>query len=632
MSFNANRNLTLQAKQVSVGRMKINAGVLSMALTTVSLTFVGGSQAEGLKKVSFFLTNDLHGHLEPSQQKGGKMVGGFATMKGIVDEIRNQPEYKNGESAFFVLDSGDQFQGTLLSNYDEGKAVFESMNLVGYDAAIPGNHDYDFGPLGWLYDQVTPDETSSNPREVIEGLANLAKFPLLSANTYLKTSLKTSSGNSKFTVDAECKPQNETLKEGIDFVGAKRPSFLKPYAIVEKAGIKVALVGLDHHSTAKMTTAANVSDLCFRDEVETYLEIRKSLEGKADLFVILMHNGNVGNNMEASDITRRINEAYPNGVQLVAAGHTHQTHDDLVNGVHVMQDGAEGKAYGRVDLYVDIETKEVSTAETQSAAGMEIYPSQCNFEKFEFACNQLTFPIKPDAEIVELLKEARSQVGHIANRHLAHVSQKIYKDRINENPLGNILVDALRAETHAEIGLINAGGIRTSLSPGVLTYGKFFEVIPFANQAVMMDAIQWTTLKKTLAKSVQTCGKFGALQISGLRMKFFRQCKNEDGVAVDLDPNAKLQHVELSDGTVLFDSESKTEVATTRTFKLVTLDFLASGGEGFDLKDAKVSRTAGIARELIADYLERTEPTFTNRIDGRMKNTNNVKDPEQERD
>jgi 2',3'-cyclic-nucleotide 2'-phosphodiesterase (5'-nucleotidase family) len=88
---------------------------------------------------------------------------------------------------------------------------------------------------------------------------------------------------------------------------------------------------------------------------------------------------------------------------------------------------------------------------------------------------------------------------------------------------------------------------------------------------------------------------------------------------MDVDTEAKLERVETLDGKVLLDE--KTEIASPTTFKVATLDFLASGGSGYeDFKEATVSETLEIARELIANELEKTKLSLENKTDGRFEN------------
>jgi len=562
-------------------------------------------------KISFLLTNDIHGHIAPK----------LTYLGTIAQQLRQSPEYQSGKAGLFILDSGDQFQGTLLSNYDEGASLFNVLNEIGYDAIVPGNHDYDFGPLDWLYDRVSPGDTSNDPREVIKSLASMARFPLLSANTYLKDSIRTE--GRAVALDDQCKPAHETPSSPLDFEGALRPAFLKPYTLITRAGVRVALIGLDNRSTSSSTTLENVSDLCFRDEVTEYLELRKKLEGQADVFVILLHNGDTDKSFEGSEITRKINAAIPNGVHLVAAGHTHFVHNANVGGVHVIQDGANGKNYGRVDLYFDPKSRTVKTDQTDSAAGISIDAESCDQTKAPFACKQLSLPLASHSAIDRIIEGASAAIAPLAKKKLATAKATIRSNRIDESPLGNLLTDALRKESKTQVALMNTGGIRAPLQAGDVLYENLFEVLPFQNQAVVLKELPWETLKAALISAIRTCGRYGTLAQSGLRIRFSRDCSTAAG---EIDSNAKLIHVSLLDGTVLLDSESGQETAESTKISVTTLDFIASGGSGFSMfAGAKIDATLGITRELIAESMAESVQELSPKTDGRFNNVSESK-------
>lgn len=571
-------------------------------------------------KLSFMLTNDIHGHLQPN----------LTTISSIAQQVRQQPEYAKNQSAFFLLDSGDQFQGTLISNYDEGSTVFAALNAMKYDAIIPGNHDYDFGPIGWLWDQVTPDHNDGGPRGVIEKLAAVANFPMLSANTYYKASIKTQGSNLSAKLDATCVPVDSTLLDPLDFFNATRPNFLQPYTIIEKAGVRVALIGIDFHNTTTTTTASNVSDLCFRDEVSAYLDARRELEGKADVFVLLMHNGDVpySGATDASNITRLINQAYPRGVDLVAAGHTHQTHNVDVGGVRVIQDGSGATTYGRVDLYFDPVAKTILTHKTQSWAGIAADAAQCDSSKsadLATFCSQLTFPIPSDPSIDALVAQATSNVAGLAKEKLATATETVSIARTGESALGDILADALRQATSTQVAFMNTGGIRTSIKKGDFLYENLFEVSPFQNLAVVMSQFPWKQLKAVLSRAINTCGSYGTLVESGLKIKYSAAPENCDKKS-QLYTESHLVHVEVpasQDGStpaqVLYDLATGTEAADDTMFSVATLDFLAAGGDSYPFAGPSAVKLQ-IARDMIRDGFRKTIPTLSNTIDGRFQN------------
>jgi len=130
----------------------------------------------------------------------------------------------------------------------------------------------------------------------------------------------------------------------------------------------------------------------------------------------------------------------------------------------------------------------------------------------------------------------------------------------------------------------------------------------------------WSILKSALETAIQTCGKYGTLALSGVRVRFTRNC-GTGPQARDLDPEARLVRVETVSGKILYDSATGVEVAGTETLSLATLDFLAAGGSGYKmLAGVEVNSTPGIHRELIVEALVKNPALFRTGIDGRFKN------------
>ena len=422
-------------------------------------------------------------------------------------------------------------------------------------------------------------------------------------------------------VDDSCVPKNQTLASPIDFENAARPAFLTPYKIIEKAGVRIALIGIDFHLTTSVTTSENVSDLCFRDEASSYLDLRKSLDGKADVFVILMHNGNVlPSTFTASDIVTKINQAMPGAVDLVAAGHTHQTHNNVVGDVHVIQDGCNGTQYGRVDIYVDPDTKKVLPAKTDSWAGLAVKPDVCDTTHAAFACSQLSLPVPTLPTVAALVLNASQNVAPIGQKKLATASEVVTTKRVGESAEGDLFSDLLRRGTGTQIAFMNSGGIRASVQKGDFLYQNLFEIIPFGNLAVVIDAFPWKNLRAILEHTIKSSGAYGTLNESGLKIVY---AASDPDNTTQLFKTSELEHVELLDGTVLFDRASNVNLKDDQTFSVTTLDFLASGGGGYDFGGVPISRTLRIARDVIADSLSQANPALVlqNKIDGRFVNS-----------
>ena len=195
-----------------------------------------------------FYTNDLHGGI--TEQEADflnpdfpPILGGGAAAANIIFQARKQAE-KTGDIVL-VLDAGDIFQGTPVGTKTEGQAIIEYMNDVEYDAVSAGNHDFDLG------------------KETFINLTKSAKFPILSANLIDKST-------------------NQVF------------SYVKPYTIIEKNGLKIGIFGLTTEATEQMSFPDHIAGLDFSAEVPAAQKAVNELKEKGvDLVVALVDRKSV---------------------------------------------------------------------------------------------------------------------------------------------------------------------------------------------------------------------------------------------------------------------------------------------------------------------------------------------------
>jgi 5'-nucleotidase len=583
---------------------------LALAVLLPFVFEIEGATAGETETLTLLTTNDVHGAMERLPEFGA-IVAAHRTALG---------------GRLLLLDAGDQFQGTLLSNFDEGQALFDLYSRLGYTAVVPGNHDYDFGPVGWLEDQprragLSPD-SAEGPRGALLRLVRSASFPLLSANTWLKGRFFDVTGSpvsSELIQSGGCAVSPSTLP--LDFTRATRPDFLQASRIVTlPSGIRVGLFGLDHPRTASMTTAANVSDLCFENELSAALRILDELEPLTDLRILLLHGGDTPQDRAASLLTEQILAARPGSLHAVVAGHTHHTHLHWIQGVPVLQSGANGETFGRIDLKIDLEKRALVPESIRAQAGIPISSQKCPEGNLPFEDGGCTLsesgvprwqgvPAVVAPEIEAPLSRARENLRPLALRPLGEILQgPLTRNRIGESPLTNLLTDELRILSGAPLSFLNTGGIRADLPQGALNYEAFFEVLPFNNHAVLAGPLPWPKLRRLLERSIQTCGQFGALIPSGLRVVFSKDCGGREGIpARTLDPQATLERVTLAaTGEVLWDRKTGKEAPADRGFTIATLDFLLAGGSGFtEFAGTPMLVDLGLFRELLVQRWER---------------------------
>lgn len=133
-------NHSPEAPQSSGGGQASGNGPDHSVLSDAAIPVQAASLRAGLAQITILGTNDFHGGIEPTDTASGGKIGGLAFYAGVVRSIRQGVKTKLGDDngGVLVVDAGDQFQGTLLSNFDEGKLMMSAMSIIGYDVAIPG--------------------------------------------------------------------------------------------------------------------------------------------------------------------------------------------------------------------------------------------------------------------------------------------------------------------------------------------------------------------------------------------------------------------------------------------------------------------------------------------------------------
>ena len=284
---------------------------LLVAATARADNQVGGAPPPAIT-ISIVGTNDLHGHIEALPRLGGYLAN-----------LRAARARDGG--GVVLLDAGDMFQGTLESNLNEGAAVVRAYNALAYDAAAVGNHEFDFGPVG---PATAPRGPGDDPRGALKARAAEARFPFLAANLF----------------DAA----TGAPPAWPNFAGTK---------LIERAGLKIGMIGLANAGTAFITLPANFAGLRALPLAPVVVDAAKDLRHRgAHAVVVVAHVGGSCGRVDADndlascksdseifDLAR----ALPAGtVDAIVAGHTHAGIAHRVAGVPIIEAYDKGPASG----------------------------------------------------------------------------------------------------------------------------------------------------------------------------------------------------------------------------------------------------------------------------------------------
>jgi 5'-nucleotidase len=569
-----------------------------------------------LQTVVILGTNDIHGALAPIPTKtteaaGTESVpyewGGAAVLASHIRVLRQQ-----FGARLLYLDGGDEFQGSVESNAEEGAPMVSFFNAIGLQAAAIGNHEFDFGPIG-------PEGTSGDLRGALKARISEARYPFLSANTF----------------------DQKGRYPGIPGTS--------PSALIDAGGVKVGVIGITTRDTPVTTRHEFVADLEFKDPAEITVREAKSLrERGAQVIVLVAHAGlkcerpvptdhtrvrkpgdAQGDCNERSEIVRLLSDIPAGTVDAVVSGHTHTVVHHFVRGVPVIQGGNRAQVYNLIYLTYDRVTgkvrPELSRIEGPIPVCGRVFANQgdCNGDAAppRNGRGRLTtarlhgVAIEPDPEISQLLAPIFAKSKEEKSRIVGEAGEKLAYVRTHESPLGNLVADAVRAKAKTEMALVNAGGIRAEIDSGPITYESVFRVLPFDNSIMILD-VTGRQLKTLLR--VAESGARGWFPVSGLRLKLIDL--PHDAPITDLNKNGKLEPWEANRllEARLDDGKGNGKlIDDSRIYHLATIDFLVTGGDdmGWAMSqipdDHKHVVPGGLMREAIAEYLAAHRPIHT---------------------
>jgi len=418
-----------------------------------------------------------------------------------------------------------------------------------------------------------------------EALA-LAKFPILSCNL--------------------------TDKRTGDF-----PYYVRPYIIVERLGLRIAIIGFTTTDTEKMSFPENIKNVDFTDEkvaLTKYVDIVRQQE-KADLVIVLGHAGlpydpepAYANRYQKSgdpiNETRYASWGYDaqelahevSGIDLFIGGHMHKGFAkpwvDPITQTMVIQGYAYGSNLGWITMSIDPATKTLTG-----------YDSPALREGILVTLFEDEFI--PDSEISHKIAQQQAIAEQGMDEVVGRAAYYLSKVNVDAQSLiGNMVTDAIREEMKADFAFLNLGGLRAELKSGPITYRDVFNVMPFDNQVVSFYCTG-EFLRRIIETRVE--GSRHGLVVSGIKVVYSKKRKNYDRVT------------SLSIAGEPWDPK--------KTYKVATTDFLMQGNAGLTLltqvPEDQITNPQINLRDAIVHYIRKYSPIKT-KIDDRWKREDNA--------
>jgi len=511
--------------------------------------------------------NDFHGRIAPSRPDTKQFFGTIEQQRATA-----------GEGNTLLLSAGDNIGASLFaSSVQQDQPTIDVLNAADLDASAVGNHEFDRGFAD------------------LDGrVQKAADWTYLGANVYRK--------------------------------GTTKP-VLPSYAIVERGGLKVGIVGAVTQETPTLVSPAGIAGLEFGDPVTAVNRVTKQLtdgkksNGEADVVVAEYHEGaprtqldvagkevvSLADQLTASPVfAHLVNDTSPK-VAAIFTGHTHQAYayDAPVPGTAgatrpVTQTGSYAAFLTRVTLTVDTKTKVVLAHTQQNLA-----PTTVSDDDLAAAYPR----VRRIAGIVDAALARSEELGSVKVGEATHEITRAYDAngdavRDAESTLSDLVAEMYRSSTaapergSAQIGVQNPGGVREDLDEGDVTFSEAASVLPFANSLFTVD-LTGAQFKTLLEQQWQT-----ALPGQPAPSAAYLQLGLSKNVTYTYDA-ALAQGSRITSITV--DGKAIDPVAT---YRVATNSFLAAGGDNFRvLAEGSSSKDTGLSDlDAWTDYIKAESP------------------------
>ena len=486
-------------------------------------------------------TNDHHGRFWPNAD--GEY--GLAARKTLVDRIRAEVAAAGGHT--LLLDGGDVNTGVPESDLQDAEPDFKGMTALGYDAMAVGNHEFD------------------KPPAVLAKQRGWAGFPLLSANIYQ----------------------------------ADGQRLFEPYRVFDKAGYKIAVIGLTTEDTTKMVLPDHIAGLRFRAPADEAAQLVPQLRGQVDMVIAATHMGHFPDGRHGlrapGDV--ELARAVP-GIDLVVGGHSqnpvcmraeNQRDDayrpgmpcapDRQNGAWIVQAHEWGKYVGRADFTID--------GGQVRLLRYQLLPVNLKSRGPDGQRRWVGEAIAEDPSLRAMLQPFRDagqdQLAVPVGRSDGLFDGSAARQR--PTALGVLIARSMMARTGADLALMNGGGIRTSLPAGTLTYRDLLMVQPFANTVVVVTLTGAELADYLNAAAKMAPGTGGFAHTAGLVWR-------------------------IQGGAVVDARVGGSPIDPARRYKLALNNFVAVGGDGYPRLTGHPGYvdTGLNDAEVLRDYIARRSP------------------------
>lgn len=522
--------------------------LLCLALLLGCVSAAGETVPALTQDIVVLFTSDVHCGIESGF--------GYAGLAAVRDQLAKT-------NHVILVDNGDAIQGEPVGTMTTGEALIDLMNAVGYEVAIPGNHEFDYGMDRFME------------------LTEKANFPYISAN---------------FNKNGE-------------------PVF-DPYVIKEFEGVKVAFVGATTPKTITSSTPKYfqddqgnfIYDFCQGDTGDALYD---AIQGAVDAaraegadYVVLM--GHLGIEESCSPWMSTEVIANTNGIDALLDGHSHS---ELSQEKVLNKDGEEVLLSACGTKLANVGYLRIAVDGTLST-GLYSWKNDVSVPALLGIENDVSQAVAAATETLsEKLSEvvATSAVDLVVYDPVAKMEDgsAVRLIRNAETNLGDLCADAYRDQSGADIAFVNGGGIRVDIKAGDITLNDILLVHPFGNAMCVveatgqqiLDALEW-------GAQVTPSESGGFLQVSGLTYEIHTyipsSCtQDENGLFTGVAGEYRVKNVKVGGEDLVLD----------KTYTLASHNYmLKNAGDGFTMfqNDPILQDEVMIDNQVLINYITGT--------------------------
>ena len=474
----------------------------------------------GIQRIDLLTHADFHGQFREEEDSPG-----LSRFYNAIESVRS----KNPKGSI-LLDAGDESKCLW-----HGKAVYDGLGLIETDAMVLGNHEFDAG------------------REELERCIRWgnAHFPMLCANVVHRNS--------------------HELIEGIG-----------PYAIIEKAGIRIGILGLTSSYTPYIVEKSAFADFEMLDSVETvryYAPLMR--EEGAELIVLLTHFPFYPD--KTGELFDVLNEVKDLSIDVFIGGHIPGDFAEVIDGCAVIKAGFHGVSLGHVSIAFDTETRKKVSADVE-------------------IIDVLNGPYEHDEKIDRYVKETTKDYEYYFTEALGEAIEEIPMHLSCESPMGDLISDAIREAADTDFAYFNCTSCGRRIAKGKLTRYSIQQAMAF-NEKIQVTKMKGSDLYDLfeLIHKPEIFGNNAELMFSGLRIRIDHT------------------HPEGQKVVWIRDYEDR-EIDKERLFSVCTSRYMSTGGnetESFAKRFAWKELDLYM-HDAIAGYIRR-KGTIRNEMDGRYE-------------